>query len=95
MYRSEVKMAAVCEDIISKADEINHAEIKIISLPYSAAGCPKLAIVEFRGVRFFKGLPHYTQLSTIIMHLIIELRHDIVIQCHGNCIEMKKNQLYA
>ena len=36
-------MAAVCEDIISKAEEINHAEIKITSLQYSAAGCPKLA----------------------------------------------------
>ena len=30
-------------------------------------GCPKLAIVKFLGVQIFKGVPQYTQISTINM----------------------------
>ena len=51
-------------------------------------GCPKLAIVKFWGVQILKG--DYTQISTINMYKFIEIRHDIIIQCHGSYMEMKK-----
>ena len=41
-------------------------------------GCPKLATVKFCGVQIFKG-----------DHNILRF-HDILIQCHGNYMEMKQ-----
>ena len=46
-------------------------------------GCPKLAIVKYLGLQ-------YTRISTINMYKFIKTRHDILIQCDGNCMEMKK-----
>ena len=52
-------------------------------------GCPKLAFLKFLGVQ---GGPQYTKISTINMYKFIKIRHDIdiLIQCHGNHIEVKK-----
>ena len=43
------------------------------------------------GRSHFKGGPQYTQISTINMYKFIKIRFDILIQCHGNYMEMKKN----
>ena len=56
----------------------------------SETGCPQLAIVKFWGVQIFRGGPQYTQISTIKMYKYNKIRHDILIQCHGNYMEMKK-----
>ena len=48
-------------------------------------GCPILAIVKFVGIQIFRG----AQISPINMYKFIKIRHDILIQCHGNCMEMK------
>ena len=53
-------------------------------------GCPKLAIVKYLGVLFFKGDLITNENEN--MYLIIEIRQIILIQCH---IEVEKNQLYA
>ena len=53
-------------------------------------GCPKLAVVKFLGVQIFKGDRNYTQISTINMYKFIKISHYILIQCHGNYVEMKK-----
>ena len=52
--------------------------------------CPKLAIVTFLGGQIFKGGPQYTQISTINMYKFIKIRQDILLQCHGNHMEMKR-----
>ena len=57
-------------------------------------GCPKWAIVKFLGVQILRGTPQYTQISTINMYKFIKIRHDILIQCHGNHMEMKKRFNY-
>ena len=36
------------------------------------------------------GCPLYTHISAINMYKFIKIRHDILIQCHGNYMEMKK-----
>ena len=36
------------------------------------------------------GGPQYTQISTINMYIFIKMRHDILIQGHGNYMMMKK-----
>ena len=38
----------------------------------------------------FKGGPQYTQISIIKMYKLIKIRLDILMQCHGNHMEMKK-----
>ena len=48
-----------------------------------------MAIVKFWGVQIFKG-EHNTHISTINMYKFIKIRHDIIIQCHGNYMELKK-----
>ena len=53
-------------------------------------GCLKLAIVKLLGVQIFKGGTQYTQISTINMYKFIKIRHDILIQCHGNYMEIRK-----
>ena len=52
-------------------------------------GCLKLAIVKFWGVQIFKGDHNKLMISTINMYEFIKIMHDILIQCHGNCMEMK------
>ena len=44
----------------------------------------------FWGVQIFKGGSQYTQISTMNMYKFIKIRHDIIKQCHGNYMEMKK-----
>ena len=59
-------------------------------------GCPKLAIVNFFVALFFRGRPQCTLITSINMYLIIEMRHDILIQqCHGNYIEEEKLKVNA
>ena len=38
----------------------------------------------------FEGRPQFTQISTINLYRFVKIRHDILIQCHGNYMEMKK-----
>ena len=57
-------------------------------------GCLKLAIVKFLGVQIFR-VPNYSQICTIYMYKFIKVRHDILIECHGNYMEMEKVKLYA
>ena len=42
------------------------------------------------GHPLFQWKPGYTQFPTINMYLLIEIRHDILIECHGNYIEEEK-----
>ena len=37
----------------------------------------------------FQGRPEYTNTTTINMYLLIEIGHNIFIQCHGICIGLK------
>ena len=32
----------------------------------------------------------YAEVTSINMYLIVKIRHDIIIQCHGNYIEVEK-----
>ena len=57
-------------------------------------GCPKFVIAKFLGILFFKG-DHNILVTTINMYLIIEIRHNILRQCHGNHTEVENFQLYA
>ena len=57
--------------------------------------CPKLVVVKVFGRPTFQGRPPYLQISTMNMYLLIEIRHDILIQCHENYIEVENLQLYA
>ena len=41
-----------------------------------------------------QGIPQYSQISTINMYEFIKIRYDILIECHGNYMEMKKVKLY-
>ena len=59
------------------------------------AGWPKLdAIVKYL-CPIFQGKPQLTEITTINMYLLIEIRHNILIQCTGIYIEVKKIQSYA
>ena len=46
---------------------------------------PKMAYLVFQ------GRPEYAQITTINMYLLIEIRHNILIKCLGNCIELEKS----
>ena len=37
----------------------------------------------------------FTQITTIYKYLLIEITHNILTQCHRNCIEVGKFQFYA
>ena len=52
-------------------------------------GCLNLAIVKFWASKFLRGI-QYTQISTINMYRFIKIRHDILIQCHGNYMVIRK-----
>ena len=52
-------------------------------------GYPKLTIVKDFGVLCFKEL---TEVTTIDMYLLIKIRHDISIQCHGKYNEVENLQ---
>ena len=60
-------------------------------------GCPKFVVAKSLGVLFFKRDHNILWLlvTTINMYLLIEIRYNIPIQCHGNHIEVEKLQLYA
>ena len=53
-------------------------------------GCPKLAIVKILGVQIFKGDHNILKISSINMYEFIKIRHNILIQYHGNYMEMRK-----
>ena len=47
------------------------------------------------GRPIFQGRQQNTEVATINMYLLIKIRHDIIMQSHGNYIEVEKIQLYA
>ena len=51
---------------------------------------PKIGSCKVFGRLNFLGGPQHTQISTINMYRFIKIRHDILMQCHGNYMEMKK-----
>ena len=51
---------------------------------------PKIGNCKLFGAHNFKGDHNILIISTINMHKFIKIRHDILIQCHGNYMEMKK-----
>ena len=51
---------------------------------------PKIGNCKIFGRPNFQGGPQYTQISSINMYEFIKIRHDILVQCHGNYMEMKK-----
>ena len=53
-------------------------------------GCPKLPIVKFVWVLFFKGDPNIHRIQLQCLYLPIKIRHSILIQCHENYIGVKK-----
>ena len=55
-------------------------------------GCPKLIIVKFWGVLFFKGGHNVLRLPPLNIYFLIEIRHNILIQCHRDCTEVEKIQ---
>ena len=50
---------------------------------------PKIGKCEFLGPPKFLGGPEFTQISTINMNEFITKRRNILIQCHGNYMELK------
>ena len=54
-------------------------------------GCPKLTILKLLGVsHIFQGRSPYTHITTTNMYLLIEIRHNILIQCHKNCSDVNE-----
>ena len=51
---------------------------------------PEIVNCKTFGHPTFQRSMQYTQITTINMHLIIEIRHNILLQSQGKCIEMKK-----
>ena len=52
-------------------------------------GCLKLAIVKFWGAKFLRRTTIYSDFNHK-HYKFIKIRHDILIQCHGNYMKMKK-----
>ena len=52
-------------------------------------GCPKLAIGKFWASNFLRGTTIYSDFI-IKMYEFIKIRHDILLQYHGNYMEMKR-----
>ena len=53
-------------------------------------GCLKLAIVKFLGIQIFRGYHNILRFQPLI-----KIRHDILIECHRDYLEMKKVKSYA
>ena len=54
-------------------------------------GCSNLAVVKFIWAsKFVRGTTIYTLKSTINLYKFIKIRQNILKQCHGNYMEMKK-----
>ena len=51
---------------------------------------PKIGNSKLFGRPNFKGGTQYTKNSTINKYKLIRIRHDFLIQCHVNSMEMKK-----
>ena len=56
---------------------------------------PKFVSCKILGYPSFQERPQYTQITTVNMYLLIEIRHNCLIQCRGNHIEVAKNSIYA
>ena len=50
----------------------------------------KIDNCKILGRPIFRGRLQYTKITTINMYLFIEIGYTFHIQCHGDCIEMKK-----
>ena len=57
-------------------------------------GCPKLPIVKFLGMLFYKRDYNILRLQHKD-YLLGKIRHNFFIQCRGNYIEVRKIQSYA
>ena len=53
-------------------------------------GCLKLAIEKLLGVQIFEGYYNTLRFPTINICEFIKIRHDILIQCHRNNMEVNK-----
>ena len=51
---------------------------------------PKIGNCKIFGRPNFQGGPQYSQISTINMYEFVKIRHDVLIQRHGNYMEMRK-----
>ena len=51
--------------------------------------------VESLWVAYFSRIPQYSQITTMTMYLLIEIKHTVLLQCHGNYTEVDLIQLYA
>ena len=49
---------------------------------------PKIGNFNISGCPNVQGGPQYTKISTINKYTFIKTRHDILIQCNGNYMEM-------
>ena len=50
---------------------------------------------KISGRPIFQMRPHYTKITTVNMYLLIEIKHNFLLQCYGNYIEVGNFQLYA
>ena len=57
--------------------------------------CQNLVIFKFWGRPIFQWGPQYSQITTIKMYLLNENKHNIYKQCHLDCVQVKKDQLYS
>ena len=54
----------------------------------------RIANYYFLGCPVFRGRPKYTQITTINIYLLNEIRHNIPKQCHGSYIVVKKSTMF-
>ena len=67
----------------------SHYKLKSGSQPRFRNWLPKIANCQVFGHPIFQKRPQYTQITTINMYLLIEIRQSILILCHGIYIQVK------
>ena len=50
---------------------------------------PKIGNCKYLGHLIFQGRLQYAEMITIDMCLLIEIRHNILTQSHGNCMKVE------
>ena len=68
----------------------NNPSLYLLNKSRVLARVAKIGNCKIWGRPNLKGRPQFTQISTINMYKFIKIRHDILIKCHGNCMEKKK-----
>ena len=96
-YTSQQSLVKLYSGIMSSSREvgiqIGHGWEQGLSQDLES-GCPKSTIVGFRGCPILQGTSKYTLITIMNMYLLVEIWHYILIQCHGDFVEVEKNQLY-